>query len=62
MSSGLRGAAIDATVRVRNVYEGQAECYDRIIAVAERLLFAGGREWACRKARGDVLEVTSRMM
>ena len=47
----------DATARVRAVYEKQAPYYDRVIAVAERLLFAGGREWACRQASGRVLEV-----
>ena len=47
----------DATARVLVVYEKQAPYYDRVIAVAERLLFAGGREWACRQAAGRVLEV-----
>ncbi|WP_245159563.1 class I SAM-dependent methyltransferase [Blastococcus sp. CT_GayMR19] len=45
------------TDRVRAVYDKQARHYDKIIAVAERLLFAGGRQWACRRARGHVLEV-----
>ncbi|CCH87041.1 Phosphatidylethanolamine N-methyltransferase [Modestobacter italicus] len=48
---------MDETARVRDLYEEQAPYYDRVIAVAERLLFAGGREWACRHAHGDVLEV-----
>lgn len=48
---------MDETARVRDVYEKQAPYYDRVIAVAERLLFAGGREWACRQVHGDVLEV-----
>ena len=48
---------MDETARVRDVYEKQAPYYDRVIAVAERLLFAGGREWACRHVHGDVLEV-----
>lgn len=47
----------EATARVRAVYEKQAPHYDRVIAVAERLLFAGGREWVCRQASGRVLEV-----
>jgi len=47
----------DATARVRAAYEKQAPYYDRVIAVAERLLFSGGREWACRQACGRVLEV-----
>lgn len=57
MSSRGREAAVDATARVFDVYERQAPYYDRMIAVAERLLFAGGREWACRQVHGDVLEV-----
>lgn len=48
---------MDETARVRDVYEKQAPYYDRVIAIAERLLFAGGREWACRRVHGDVLEV-----
>jgi len=31
--------------------------YDRMIAVAERLLFGDGRQWACTQASGQVLEV-----
>ena len=31
--------------------------YDRDIGVMERLQFAGGREWVCEQASGDVLEV-----
>lgn len=49
--------SMDETARVRDVYEKQAPYYDRVIAIAERLLFAGGREWACRRVHGDVLEV-----
>ncbi len=45
------------TDRVRRIYDRLAPRYDRLIALAERLLFAGGRQWACGEARGDVLEV-----
>jgi ubiquinone/menaquinone biosynthesis C-methylase UbiE len=31
--------------------------YDRDIGFMERLQFAGGREWVCEQASGDVLEV-----
>lgn len=55
-SQGEEGS-MDETARVRDVYEKQAPYYDRVIAIAERLLFAGGREWACRRVHGDVLEV-----
>lgn len=50
-------AAPTPTARVRRIYDKQAPHYDRIIAVAERLLFGGGRGWACRQAQGRVLEV-----
>ncbi len=45
------------TERVERIYGELAERYDRAIGVAERLLFAGGREWACSRAAGDVLEI-----
>lgn len=45
------------TVRVRGIYDELAERYDRVIGFAERLLFVGGREWACSRAVGDVLEI-----
>lgn len=47
----------DATWRVRRIYDREAARYDRGIRVFERLLFAGGREWVCSRARGDILEV-----
>src|SRR5438552_13869403 len=31
--------------------------YDTAMAVAEMLLFGGGRRWACERARGDTLEI-----
>lgn len=46
-----------ATARVRTVYDRHAGRYDRMIAVAERLLFQGGREWATAQACGDTLEI-----
>lgn len=52
-----RRATSPDTSRVRDVYDRQAEHYDAVIAVAERLLFHGGREWACRQVSGRVLEV-----
>lgn len=52
-----RRAASPDTSRVRDVYDRQAQHYDAVIAVAERLLFHGGREWACRQVSGRVLEV-----
>ena len=47
----------DATGRVRRIYDREAARYDRGIRVFEKLLFAGGREWICSRALGDILEV-----
>ena len=51
--------SLDAeTLRVQGIYDKQAPRYDRVIALAERLLFGGGRQWACAQAAtGRVLEV-----
>lgn len=54
---GGQEEAVDAeTARVRGIYEAMAPRYDRVIAVAERLLFGDGRRWACAQASGQVLE------
>jgi len=45
------------TDRVRRVYEKEAHKYDREMRIFERLLFAGGREWVCSQAEGEVLEI-----
>lgn len=45
------------TIRVRTIYQRQAPYYDRVIAAADRLIFPGGRAWACGQARGRTLEV-----
>ncbi len=45
------------TERVRQIWEKMAPRYDKDIAFAERILFAGGREWVCAQAAGRVLEV-----
>ncbi len=45
------------TERVRRLWERSAPKFDRWMRLPERLLFAGGREWACSQAEGDVLEV-----
>ena len=47
----------DATACLRDAYEEQAPHDDRVVADAERLLPAGGRESTCSLAAGDVLEV-----
>jgi ubiquinone/menaquinone biosynthesis C-methylase UbiE len=45
------------TERVLGLYEKEARKYDREMNFFDRLLFAGGREWVCSQAAGDVLEI-----
>jgi ubiquinone/menaquinone biosynthesis C-methylase UbiE len=42
---------------LRAKWDKYAPRYDRDIGFFERIQFAGGREWVCSRARGDVLEV-----
>lgn len=44
------------TARVRGIYERMAPRYNKMIAIWERLLLAGDRQWACGQATGEVLE------
>jgi ubiquinone/menaquinone biosynthesis C-methylase UbiE len=50
--------ASDETERVRRIWERLAPRYDEKVRLPERLLFAGGREWVCARATGDILEVS----
>ncbi len=50
-------AASPETARVRRLWERVAPRYDRGMESVERLLLAGGRQWVCGQAKGDVLEV-----
>jgi ubiquinone/menaquinone biosynthesis C-methylase UbiE len=43
--------------RLLRLLEKEAPKYDRSMGFYDRLLFAGTREWACKRAHGDVLEV-----
>jgi ubiquinone/menaquinone biosynthesis C-methylase UbiE len=45
------------TERVRNLMDKQAPRYDRQMNFFDRVLFGGGREWACSHAEGEVLEI-----
>ena len=45
------------TERVLHFYEKDAHTYDREMNFFDRLLFAGGREWVCSRAEGEVLEI-----
>jgi ubiquinone/menaquinone biosynthesis C-methylase UbiE len=47
----------EETDRVRAVWEREAAAYDRMMPRMERLFFAGGREWVCSRATGEVLEI-----
>src|SRR5712691_1309785 len=42
---------------LQHYWDEHASSYDREMAFLERWLFEGGREWVCRQAVGDVLEV-----
>jgi len=44
------------TERVRRIWEKLAPRYDQAIGFFEKVLFSGGRQWACSRAQGDVLE------
>jgi ubiquinone/menaquinone biosynthesis C-methylase UbiE len=45
------------TERVRRIQDNEAPRYDRQMGFFDRVLFAGGRGWACAQARGEVLEI-----
>lgn len=47
----------DRTAKVLRVWEKAAPSYDRQIALFEKLLLGGGREWLGARAHGLVLEV-----
>lgn len=47
------------TERVRAIQDKEAPRYERQISFFERILFKGGREWACSRAEGDVLELAA---
>jgi ubiquinone/menaquinone biosynthesis C-methylase UbiE len=49
----------DETARVRELQNKEAPGYDRQISFFERILFAGGREWVCSQAEGEVLELAA---
>jgi ubiquinone/menaquinone biosynthesis C-methylase UbiE len=47
------------TDRIRRIFDKQAPKYDTSMARFERLLFSGNREWACSRAKGEVLEIAA---
>jgi ubiquinone/menaquinone biosynthesis C-methylase UbiE len=50
-------SAANETERVREIQNKNAPKYDRQMNFFDRVLFAGGREWACSQAEGEVLEI-----
>ena len=48
---------LSETERVRKVQDKNAPKYDRQMNFWDRVLFAGGREWACAQAEGETLEI-----
>jgi ubiquinone/menaquinone biosynthesis C-methylase UbiE len=54
-----RGDHMNATEteRVRRLMDKGAPHYDRQMNFFDRVLFAGGREWACGEVEGEVLEI-----
>jgi ubiquinone/menaquinone biosynthesis C-methylase UbiE len=53
----MKDTTVTETERVRRLQDETAPHYDRFMRVFDRTLFAGGREWACSRASGEVLEV-----
>lgn len=49
----------ERTRRAQEKWDKRAGAYDRGITFFEKVLFAGGREWVCSRAQGDVLEIAA---
>jgi ubiquinone/menaquinone biosynthesis C-methylase UbiE len=47
----------DGNDRIVRIWDRYAPRYDREMRFWERVMFAGGREWVCAQATGEVLEV-----
>ncbi|HEV2756720.1 MAG TPA: class I SAM-dependent methyltransferase [Actinomycetota bacterium] len=50
-------SAPSETERVRTIWDRLSSSFDRRVGFFERVLFEGGREWVCSRARGDTLEI-----
>ena len=48
---------VTETERVQRVQDKAAPKYDRSMDRWDKVLFAGGRDWVCNQAKGDVLEI-----
>jgi ubiquinone/menaquinone biosynthesis C-methylase UbiE len=53
----MKTTAVTETERVRRIQDKEAPRYDRQMGFFDRILFAGGREWACSQVKGRVLEL-----
>src|SRR5215207_2240993 len=53
----MKETNLTETERVRRIQDKEAPRYDRNMGFFERMLFAGGREWACSQVDGAVLEL-----
>lgn len=49
----------DEKDRIRAMYQKEAPKYDRSMGFFERFVLGDARAWACKRARGDVLELAS---
>lgn len=50
-------SAASETQRVRDIWEKLAPRYDKDMKLVDKIFFAGGREWVCSQASGEVLEI-----
>jgi ubiquinone/menaquinone biosynthesis C-methylase UbiE len=53
----MANATVSETERVRQIQDKGAPGYDRQMRFFDKVLFAGGREWACSHASGEILEI-----
>jgi ubiquinone/menaquinone biosynthesis C-methylase UbiE len=53
----MKDTTLTETERVRRIQDKEAPRYDRQMGFFDRILFAGGREWACSQVKGEVLEL-----
>jgi ubiquinone/menaquinone biosynthesis C-methylase UbiE len=53
----MKETNLPETERVRRIQDKEAPRYDRNMGFFDRVLFAGGREWACSQVTGEVLEL-----
>ncbi len=56
-STAKAGTGETPAARQKRVWDKSAPSYDKQISFFEKIQFAGGREWLCERATGNVLEV-----